>query len=251
MTTLHKSTIQSRKPIIGITLDSEDSGSFSKYPSYAQRRNYCEQVAVAGGIPLLLPYHLECVDEYVDILDGLLLTGGKFDVPPSFYGDGDIHETVILKPDRSDFEFALAREMHARHKPLLGICGGMQLMNVIFGGTLIQHIPNEIKECLLHEQPNPRHEAGHTIQIVPGSQLHRLVQREVAQVNSAHHQAIKTVADHFIVNATAPDGVIEGIEYTDPQYFLMGVQWHPEFVISDVDQAVFRNFIEASASHKA
>lgn len=251
MITLNPSTYQSRKPVIGITLDTEDTGTFSKYPTYAQRRNYCEQVAAAGGVPLLLPYHLECVDEYADLLDGLLLTGGNFDVPPSFYGDEDTHETVKLKPDRSDFEFALAREMHARQKPLLGICGGMQLMNVIFGGTLIQHIPNEIDDCLPHEQPNPRHEAGHTIQIVPGSQLHRIAQREIAQVNSAHHQAIKTVAEHFVVNAMAPDGVIEGIEHTDPDCFLLGVQWHPEFVISDVDQSVFRSFIQAAANYEA
>lgn len=241
----------SLKPVIGITLDVEGTGSFSKYPAYAQRRNYCEQVAAAGGVPFLLPYHLEFVDDYADHLDGLLLTGGNFDVPPSFYGDEDIHETVSLRPDRSEFEFALAKEMYARQKPMLGICGGMQLMNVIFGGSLIQHIPNAIDNCLLHEQPNPRNEAGHAIEIVPGSLLYKIAQKETASVNSAHHQAIKTVADRFLVNAWAPDGVIEGIEYRDPEHFLLGVQWHPEFVISDVDSAVFKHFIMAAATYEA
>lgn len=234
------------KPLIGITLDVEYTGSFSKYPAYAQRRNYCEQVAQAGGIPLLLPYHPEYIDQYAHRLDGLLLTGGRFDVPPTFYGEEDVHETVSLIPDRSEFEFALAKAMYDLKKPILGICGGMQLMNVIFGGTLIQHIPHAIEDCLPHEQPNPRHEPGHVIEIVPGSRLHQIAQKNQADVNSAHHQAIKTVADRFIVNARAEDGVIEGIEYEDPSHFLLGVQWHPEFVISDVDVAVFEHFIQAS-----
>ena len=242
---------QTFKPLIGITLDVEDTGSFSKYPSYAQRRNYCEQVAAVGGVPILLPYHLEYVDNYADHLDGLLLTGGKFDVPPSFYGDETIHETITLIPDRSNFELALAKEIYSRQKPILGICGGMQLMNVIFGGTLIQHIPHEIEDCLLHEQPNPRHEAGHAIEITPGSLLYQIAKKGNVNVNSAHHQAIKTVAEHFLINARASDGVIEGIEYKDPEHFLMGLQWHPEFVISEVDSAVFKHFITAAANYEA
>lgn len=239
------------KPLIGITLDVESTGSFSKYPSYAQRRNYCEQVADAGGIPILLPYHLECIPYYAKFLDGLLLTGGKFDVPPSFYGDEIVHESITLIPDRSNFELSLTLEMHTQQKPILGICGGMQLLNVIFGGTLIQHLPNEVKDCLPHEQPNPRHEAGHSINITPGSLLNHIAEKNYADVNSAHHQAIKNVAENFIINARAPDGVIEGIEHKDKDHFLMGLQWHPEFVISEVDSAIFKYFISASTPKEA
>lgn len=236
-------------PLIGITLDVEATGSFSKYPSYAQRRNYCEQVADAGGVPFLLPYHPEYIEHYAQKLDGLLLTGGRFDVPPTMYGETDIHETVVLVEDRSEFEFALAKRMYELKKPILGICGGMQLLNVIFGGSLIQHIPHSIETDLPHEQPNPRHEAGHSIEIMPGSRLHQIAQKEKTEVNSAHHQAIKTVADRFLINAKAEDGIIEGIEYDDPSHFLMGVQWHPEFVISDVCSAVFKHFVAAANRH--
>ena len=120
-------------------------------------------------------------------------------------------------------------------------------MNVIFGGTLIQHIPDEIENALPHEQPNPRHEAGHDIDVVQGTLLHRIAQSQIqVPVNSAHHQAIRDIAPGFIVNAVAPDGVIEGIELSDQGQFALGLQWHPEFHISDVDKSIFNHFIQAA-----
>lgn len=242
-------TEYAHKPVIGITTDVDETGGYSKDPTYAQRQNYCEQVAAAGGIPLILPYHMNLVEHYAQILDGLLITGGKADVPPSFYGHSDTHKTTYLIPEKSEFEAALAKAMFVLDKPILGICGGMQLINVIFGGTLIQHIPDEVSDYLLHDQSYCRYEPGHSIDIVTGTYLHHLTQSNSGAVNSAHHQAVKIVADNFIVNARASDGVIEGIEHKDPHHFVLGVQWHPEFEISTIDKAIFKTFIEASTEY--
>jgi putative glutamine amidotransferase len=119
-------------------------------------------------------------------------------------------------------------------------------MNVVLGGTLIQHIPDEVPGALAHEQPNPRTEPGHNVKVVSGTLLHRVTQMLELPVNSAHHQAVKSVGPGIIVNATAPDGVIEGIE--DPRKrFVLGVEWHPEYSISPGDDRIFDAFIRAAA----
>ena len=117
-------------------------------------------------------------------------------------------------------------------------------MNVALGGTLIQHIPDEVGDCLAHEQPNPRTEPGHDVEVLAGSKLAAIVGTARIAVNSAHHQAVKDVAPNCVVDAVAPDGVIEGIE--DPtRRFCIGVQWHPEYHISPADAALLRAFVEA------
>lgn len=238
------------KPLIGLSLDTGKHSSpngYSTYPWYAVRKNYGEMVAAAGGVPVFLPYHLDLISVYSQQLDGLLIPGGDFDIPPSYYGSETIHEKVTLNPDRTKFEFSLAQAMKEANKPILGICGGMQLLNVIFGGSLIQHIPDEVEGCLPHEQPNPRCEAGHDISIVPQTLLSRIANGQINfPVNSAHHQAIKKVAPGFVVNAHAKDGIIEGIELApqDTDGFIFGVQWHPEFHISDLDLKIFEHFVE-------
>lgn len=131
-----------------------------------------------------------------------------------------------------------------RDKPVFGICGGQQLLNVVLGGGLIQHIPDSIENALPHEQPNPRDQAGHTVSIVPGTKLHAIVGAGELAVNSAHHQAVDRVAPGAVTDATAPDGVIEGIEHPDYR-FCIGVQWHPEFFISEGDRKLFAAFIAA------
>ena len=231
-------------PLIGITLDSEQPGGYSKMPWYALRQNYCDCVAAAGGLPLPLPHHAALADEYLDRLDGLLVTGGAFDVDPALFGAGERHPTVTLKGRRTDFELALVQGALARDLPIFGICGGEQLLAVALGGSLIQHIPDEIASPLAHEQPNPRTEPGHDVTVVPGTLLARIANLPRIAVNSAHHQAVKAVPEGILVNATTEDGVIEGIE--DPaRRFCLGVQWHPEYSISPADPAIFRAFIEA------
>jgi putative glutamine amidotransferase len=235
-----------RLPVVGITLDSEPAGGWSKYPWYAVRENYCAAVVEAGGLPVLLPHEPDKAEAYLDRIDALLVTGGAFDLDPALFGANTRHETVRTKDRRTAFEAAVTRGALERDLPLLGICGGQQLLNVVLGGTLIQHIPDEIENALAHEQPNPRHEAGHAVAITADGLLRSICRTAEMPVNSAHHQAVKAVGPGVAVNAVAPDGVIEGIEA--PGYrFCLGVQWHPEFAIGPGDSAIFRAFLAAAA----
>jgi len=235
----------SKRPIIGVTLDSEQPGGYSKYPWYALRQNYAAAIVAAGGLPMALPHDAALAAAYLDRIDALVVTGGAFDVDPALYGDGDRHATVTLKEGRTAAELALTQGALARDLPVLGICGGEQLLAVALGGTLVQHIPDSVANALEHEQPNPRHEPSHPVAIVPGTLLHRIVGALEMQVNSAHHQAVRAPGPHAVVNATAPDTVIEGLE--DTRYrFCLGVQWHPEFFIDPGDRRIFDAFIAAS-----
>src|SRR6185437_1460538 len=164
-------------PVIGLTLDSEPPGTYSKtHPWYAIRENYCDAVARAGGLPILLPHDPDRAADYLALIDGLIVTGGAFDVDPALFGATTKHETVSLKTRRTDFELAICNAALAKNMPVLGICGGEQLLNVALGGTLIQHIPDEIRNALTHEQPNPRTEPGHTVKIAPNTLLRRVTQ---------------------------------------------------------------------------
>ncbi len=237
------------KPLIAITLDAESPGRYSTMPWYALRQNYCEAILEAGGIPLPVPHHAELAEEYASLADGFIFTGGAFDIDPALYGVDHRHETVITKQQRTTFEWRLMQLAHKLEKPILGICGGMQLLNVVLGGTLIQHIPDEVPNCLAHEQPHPRTGPGHDIQVYENTLLHRLVNLVMSEgkisVNTAHHQAIKTLGEGFRINAMAGDGVIEGIE--DPRRtFCLGVQWHPEYHVSEADKKIFTGFIQAA-----
>jgi len=234
----------SGKPCIGITLDSEQAGGYSKYPWYALRQNYADAIAGAGGLPFSLSHHAMLAAEMLDRLDGLVVTGGAFDVDPALYGGGEKHGTVRLKEGRTAAELALVTGALERGMPVLGICGGQQLLAVALGGTLIQHIPDSIANALAHEQPNPRHEPGHAVAVTPGTLLHRIVGAAEMLVNSSHHQAVAGAGKRAVVNAIAPDGVIEGIEDTVHR-FALGVQWHPEFLIDQGDRKIFDAFIAA------
>ena len=237
------------RPLIGITVDSEDPndppGGSSKFPWYALRENYSTVVVKAGGMPLILPNEPAMAEAYADHVDGLIITGGAFDVSPSLYGGGESHETVVLKENRTDFELGITRAALEKDIPVLGICGGQQLLNVALGGTLIQHIPDTIDNPLAHEQTNPRDEPGHTVTITKGTLLYDIVGVTEMNVNSAHHQAVAAVSGSAIVDAVAPDGVIEGIE-APRQRFCLGVQWHPEFEVDPNDIRIFAAFVDAA-----
>ena len=233
------------QPVIGLTLDSEPPGGYSKLPWYALRENYCAAVTRAGGLPVLLPHEVEQADAYLRVIDGLVVTGGAFDVDPAIFGAETRHASVKTKDRRTQFELALTRRALSADKPVLGICGGQQLMNVVLGGTLIQHIPDEVSGALVHEQKNPRNEPGHIVRFAEGTRLREIARCGEAPVNSTHHQAVKAPAPGLVVDATAPDGVIEGIE--DPRRrFCIGVQWHPEYAIGDADLRLFAAFIDAA-----
>jgi putative glutamine amidotransferase len=232
------------RPVIGITVDSEEPGGYSQFPWFALRQNYCKAVSRAGGLPLLLPHEIAHADDYIGLIDGLIVSGGNFDVDPVLFGASARHPKVNTKKTRTTFELSLARGAMAADKPVLGICGGQQLLHVALGGTLFQHIPDEVATALQHEQPNPRDQAGHTVNILKGTRLREIVGAEELAVNSAHHQAAKDVPEGVVVNAIAPDGVIEGIEARGRR-FCIGVQWHPEFELSRGDSLIFRALIQA------
>jgi putative glutamine amidotransferase len=232
------------RPIIGVTLDAEEPGGYSKLPWYALRKNYFAALAEAGALPIALPHHAELAEAYLDRIDGLLITGGAFDVDPSLYGDGSTHPTVTLKAGRTDFELAVTRGALARDMPVLGICGGEQLLAVALGGTLVQHIPDSIRTEIEHEQPNPRNEPGHEVAIAEGTLLARIIGKPRMAVNSAHHQAVATPGAGARVNAVAPDGVVEGLEHPGHR-FALGVQWHPEYAVDPADPLIFAAFVAA------
>lgn len=235
-----------KRPVIGLTLDSEPAGGWSKMPWYALRQNYFAAVAEAGGLPVALAHLPSLAETYLDGLDGLLVTGGAFDVDPALFGAETRHATVSLKEARTAFELAVLRAALARDLPVLGICGGQQLLNVVLGGTLIQHIPDAVPGALAHEQPNPRDQPGHAVAVVPGSLLAGIVGQAEMAVNSAHHQAADAVGHGIAITARAPDGIIEAIE--DPRKkFCLGVQWHPEYHVDPGDRRIFDAFITAAA----
>jgi putative glutamine amidotransferase len=234
--------VMTQRPLIGLTLDAERAGGWSKYPWYALRQNYFEAVVAAGGLPVGLPHDPGVAAEYLERLDGLIVTGGAFDVDPAMYGGGERHGKVVVKENRTLAELAFLQTAMARDVPVLGICGGEQLLAVALGGTLIQHIPDAVEGALAHEQKTSHYEAGHEVAVVAGTRLFGIVGGSM-RVNSSHHQAVKT-AGRSVVNARAADGVIEGVE--DPERrFCLGVQWHPEYFVGPGDRAIFDAFVAA------
>ena len=233
------------RPRIGVTLDREDGGGYSRLPWYAARENYFAAIAAAGGLPVALPHEPDLASAYLDALDGLVVTGGAFDVDPSWYGGGDRHAATTTKDRRTAFEFAVTRGALDRDLAVLGICGGQQLLHVVLGGTLMQHIPDAVPDALAHEQPNPRHEPGHAVDVAAGTRLYDIAGAARLEVNSAHHQAAERVPEGVVVSARAPDGIIEAIEA--PAYrFALGVQWHPEYAVSPADPLILRAFVDAA-----
>lgn len=231
------------KPIIGVTIDAEPPGGFSERPWFAVRRNYCESVSDAGGIPVLLPHFDQYAEDYVAGCQAIMVIGGKADVPPELYGE-KAHPKVTTKPARTAFEMKLVAAALAQNKPVLGICGGMQLLNVVLGGTLVQHIP-DLNGDIDHMQKTRAEEPQHKVLITPGTLLHKICGVAEADINSSHHQSVRSVADGTIINAAAPDGVVEGIE-SSRHKFCLGVQWHPEYAASPIDGKIMRAFCDAA-----
>jgi len=239
----------SHKPVIGITTRRIVSRSGQKErPGELVPRGYVAGVAESGGLPIGLP----TIDpaeapSFLDLVDGLLLSGGE-DVHPALFGE-EPHERIDEVDERRDrFEIALAREAHARNLPTFGICRGVQLMNVAFGGTLHQDIPSQLKTGLAHTQRSVEDILWHTVEVAEGSVLARIVGAGALRTNSFHHQACRAVAPGFRVTAQATDGVVEGIEDPSREFFL-GVQWHPEigFVQGDAAcRALFAAFVAAA-----
>jgi putative glutamine amidotransferase len=245
------------KPKIGITLDFVDPAHqkegawFNLEPWYALRYRYASAVEMAGGLPLNISYHMGLINDYVLALDALLVTGGDCDVSPSLYGQKDQHPTVVTKTTRTTFEIALCKAFLAAGKPILGICGGMQLLNVVFGGTLHQHLPDaniKGKEVDVNHSPKIRaFLTAHDIHISEGTKLAKLFLSDKCAVNSVHHQAVDTLGQGLKASAFADDTLIEAFESIEHKY-VIGVQWHPEFLLSELDINLFKSFVESARS---
>ena len=213
--------------------------------------DYRQAVLHVGGTPAILEGPM-AAEQALSGIDGLLLTGGA-DVSPARYGEA-AHPTIHeAEKGRDDFEIALVTAARARQLPIFAICRGIQVLNVACGGTLVQDIPSQIAGALAHSLPVPPNQSyslAHEVWLERDSLLSKLMRERLAdvdtcEVNSRHHQAVKTVADGFTVSATAPDGVIEAIE--DPSLrFCVGVQWHPEnFFRTGEFRPLFEGFLEA------
>ena len=231
-----------KKPIIGITLDSEKKKTYSKFPWYALRENYLTSLSKFDAIPFPLIHENKYINDFCKLIDGLIITGGNFDIDPKIYGNRS-SGARILKNKRTNFEIEITKKFLKSSKPILGICGGAQLLNVVCGGTLIQDIKKNNLFPINHEQKNPRNETSHKIEIVSKTLLAKINKKKFSKVNSAHHQAIKDIGKNIIISSYAPDGIIESIEHKHHKWCI-GVQWHPEFLITKEDKNLIKNFIK-------
>ena len=233
------------RPRLGLTLDvAEDGGR------YFLKKAYADAVWRAGGLPVPLVHPLpegspEGAAALLAGVDGLVVTGGVADVPPELYGEARRPQCGRVNPARSAAELALLSLALAGRVPVLGVCGGMQLLAVALGGALWQDLPTDL-EVGGHEQPHPKDVPSHEVIVEAGSLLARLVGGGVLRVNSTHHQAVREPGRAAVV-ARAPDGVIEAVELADHP-FALGVQWHPESAVAHEARhlAVYAGLVEAA-----
>jgi putative glutamine amidotransferase len=210
------------------------------------KRRYCIAVRASGGTTLALPHEPDLIEEQLDLVDGVLIPGGGFQFPdPEIFAPDRPPDAPPEKVERARFELALARRALERDLPLLGICGGEQILNAATGGTLAVRMEEACDHPLPHLIP-PMQSAPHEVRLVDGTQLRAAVGRESQEVNSLHRQAVAKTGPGVAVNAIAPDGVIEGVEVSERR-FCIGVQWHPEYFGCPGDQLLFEAFVAAAA----
>lgn len=239
------------KPLIGITADLY-LGKKARNPKVLVDSGYCDGVHEAGGTPIVLPPYPrdEDIEEFVDRLDGLLLTGGG-DLDPRKLGKKPHPAIRPMMPRREDSDRILARMAIERKLPTLCVGVSMQLMNVMFGGQLYTHLPEDMPRGMPHHDPlDGTHR--HIVFITPRTRLEKIYGEGEIRVNSAHHQGIRTLGKGLRSGALAPDGLIEAIESTDPSWFMIGVQWHPESdSASALDRQLFQGFVESCGGSQA
>jgi len=244
-TALGTITTSSVQPIIGITTYSEkQNGNFYSPGGYAKA------VRRAGGVPILLPPVKSNPAAILDIVDGLIFTGGG-DLAPALY-NGIMHPSIYdVDPERDASELPLAQLALKADIPVLGICRGLEVLMVASGGDLVPHVPDEFGEDVAHRLEVLRH-SEHSVQILPGSQLAEIVgATEIKRVTSWHHQAVRNVPSGWIVSAQAEDGVIEALEH-EHHTWAIALQWHPEKSLTDpVHLRIFEAFVEAASTRKA
>lgn len=229
------------KPVIGVTpLWDEEKQSIWMLPGYT------DGVQSAGGLPVILPLTDDeaVLGQLAKSLDGLLITGGQ-DVNPALYGAERSPKTVETSTLLDRMEQILLEKFLELDKPVLGICRGIQFLNVYFGGTLYQDIKEELKQE--HHQDHPYDHFWHLVDITSGSPLSDILGKKDIEVNSIHHQAIRDVAPDLKVMATTEQGLVEGL-YLPGKKYVLGIQWHPEYMYKtdENSQKIFASLVEAS-----
>lgn len=228
-----------RKPLIGITTEFDERGE------YTLPGEYVAAVRRAGGIPVLIPGGEADWEQILALLDGLILSGGG-DVHPEHYGSPGHPAVYAVDPQRDALELTLAREAVVRQLPALCVCRGAQVLNVALGGTLIEHLPDEVGEDIAHRNSPPGY-TRHPIAVEPGSRLAAILGATTVQAASWHHQAIRQPAPALAVTAHAADGTIEAAELPGHPW-LVAVQWHPEITSAEdpIQQRLFDAFVAAA-----
>jgi len=235
-------------PIIGVTCDYDVEKQTSQL-----HRGYYDAIVEAGGVPVLIPnMHQEKALQILTFLDGLLLTGGN-DVDPSFFGEAPIPKLGFVNPFRDSLEISLCRQAMRQDIPVLGICRGIQLMNIAMGGTIYQDLESQWTSGQLykHRQQAPDWYGSHEVELDKGSKLRQMLGVEKLFTNSFHHQAIKKLAACFKITAWCGDGVVEGIESLCHS-FAVGVQWHPEKMWQRDEKmlGLFKGLVNAAMKRK-
>ena len=233
------------KPFIGITpeFEQKETRQFF-YLNYS----YARAVINAGGIPIVIPGP-QAEDDYTEILkrlNGIIFSGGN-DHNPALWGEEMHPQTKLLHEHRQNYEIMLGKLARKLELPTLGICGGHQTINIVYGGSLIQDIPDITKTTILHSQKETRNIPTHKVILQEDTKLFRIMQKKEIMSNSFHHQAVNRLGDGLRITARAEDGIVEAIETTDDR-FVIGVQWHPEELYEMEEHfALFKALIKAAS----
>jgi putative glutamine amidotransferase len=225
------------KPVIGITTDIKTD---AKEEIFVIEKFYAVAIANAGGIPLFLPTlsgSRSLLKDTVAKIDGLLISGGR-DMDPKFYNEEPHPNLRPMKLERTESEMIILEEALKQNIPVLGICGGMQLMNVFFGGSLYQDIPSQISNALIHEKGSV-----HEIYVEEDTLLQKISKEKSFSIKSYHHQSVKAPGKGLRISARCPDGIIEAIEGIDS--FVLGIQWHPEREETEISNRIYKAFVDA------
>lgn len=236
-----------RAPLIGVTSDIEATpGGKPPRPFYILDSTTFDALRAEDAAPVMLPHEVGQIPRYLEALDGIMISGGGYQFPhPDLFGAGADGADAPEKLNRAAFERALITAAIAADLPLLGVCGGFQMLNAVCGGKLIVSLAASRPSEIQHRQTESYAEGTHTIHAEPGSDFASWFGPEAALVNSKHSQGVIEVGPRARVAARAPDGLVEAIEVPQRR-FALGVQWHPEFHITPSDRRIFERFVGAA-----